>query len=144
MEFRIADTFATSLAKLTDDEQKSAKTTAFNLQLSPANPRLSLHKLDRAKDRRFWSVRASLDVRLIVHKTNRSLRPRQLLSCLSRPYDTKYPKATRCLQKDREELMAFYDFPVMHGQSIRTSNPIESAIAPSAQRAASQETGCCI
>ena len=42
-------------------------------------------------------------------------------------YEDKYPKATLCLQKDREELMAFYDFPAMHWQSIRTSNPIESA-----------------
>jgi len=42
-------------------------------------------------------------------------------------YDAKYPKATHCLQKDREELMAFYDFPEKHWQSIRTSNPIESS-----------------
>jgi len=42
-------------------------------------------------------------------------------------YDAKYPKATLCLQKDREELMAFYDFPAEHWQSIRTSNPIESS-----------------
>ncbi len=41
-------------------------------------------------------------------------------------YDAKYPKATLCLQKDREELMAFYNFPAKHWQSIRTSNPIES------------------
>jgi transposase-like protein len=41
-------------------------------------------------------------------------------------YEPKYPKATLCLQKDREELMAFYDFPAKHWQSIRTSNPIES------------------
>lgn len=41
-------------------------------------------------------------------------------------YDAKYPKATLCLQKDREELMAFYNFPATHWQSIRTSNPIES------------------
>ena len=44
-------------------------------------------------------------------------------------YEPKYPKATLCLQKDREELMAFYDFPAQHWQSIRTSNPIESAFA---------------
>jgi putative transposase len=44
-------------------------------------------------------------------------------------YEPKYPKATRCLQKDREELMAFFDFPAQHWQSIRTSNPIESAFA---------------
>jgi transposase-like protein len=41
-------------------------------------------------------------------------------------YDDKYPKATLCLQKDRDELMAFYDFPAKHWQSLRTSNPIES------------------
>ena len=41
-------------------------------------------------------------------------------------YEPKYPKAAICLQKDREELMAFYDFPAQHWQSIRTSNPIES------------------
>ncbi len=41
-------------------------------------------------------------------------------------YEPKYPKAILCLQKDREELMAFYDFPAMHWQSLRTSNPLES------------------
>ena len=44
-------------------------------------------------------------------------------------YQPKYPKAALCLQKDREELMAFFDFPAQHWQSIRTSNPIESAFA---------------
>ena len=44
-------------------------------------------------------------------------------------YEPKYPKATLCLHKDREELMAFYDFPAQHWQSIRTSNPIESTFA---------------
>jgi transposase-like protein len=43
-----------------------------------------------------------------------------------RMYEPKYPKAAVCLHKDREELMAFYDFPAQHWQSIRTSNPIES------------------
>ena len=41
-------------------------------------------------------------------------------------YQDKYPKATLSLQQDREELLAFYDFPAKHWQSIRTSNPIES------------------
>lgn len=44
-------------------------------------------------------------------------------------YEPKYSKAALCLQKDREELMAFFDFPAQHWQSIRTSNPIESAFA---------------
>lgn len=41
-------------------------------------------------------------------------------------YEPKYPKAVHCLQKDRDELMAFYDFPAQHWQSLRTTNPIES------------------
>lgn len=41
-------------------------------------------------------------------------------------YEAKYPKATLCLQKDRDELLAFYDFPAEHWQSLRTTNPIES------------------
>jgi transposase-like protein len=41
-------------------------------------------------------------------------------------YEAKYPKATLTLQKDREELLAFYDFPAPHWQSLRTTNPIES------------------
>jgi len=41
-------------------------------------------------------------------------------------YEPKYPKAAVCLQKDRDEMLAFYDFPAQHWQSIRTSNPIES------------------
>ena len=65
IEFRIADTFTDSLAKLTGEEQKSAKTTAFDLQLNSANPGLSFHKLDKAKDKNFWSVRVSSDIRLI-------------------------------------------------------------------------------
>ena len=53
MDFRIADTFTDSLAKLTGDEQKAVKTTAFYLQLNPANPGMSFHKLDKPKDKNF-------------------------------------------------------------------------------------------
>src|SRR5210317_1129527 len=44
-------------------------------------------------------------------------------------FEAKYPKATECLFKDRDEVLTFYDFPAQHWQSIRTSNPIESAFA---------------
>lgn len=44
-------------------------------------------------------------------------------------FEAKYPKATLCLQKDREPLLAFYDFPAQHWQSLRTSNPIESTFS---------------
>jgi len=73
MEFRIADTFTDSLTNLTNEEQKAVKTTAFDLQLNPANPGMQFHKLDKAKDTNFWSVRVSRDIRLIVHKSKASL-----------------------------------------------------------------------
>lgn len=44
-------------------------------------------------------------------------------------YEVKYPKATDCLLKDRESMLAFYDFPAEHWQHIRTTNPIESTFA---------------
>ena len=73
MHFRIADTFTDSLAKLTGNEQKAAKTTAFDLQLNPAQPGLQFHKLERAQDPHFWSVRVNRDVRIIVHRIGNSL-----------------------------------------------------------------------
>jgi len=73
MEFRIADTFTDSLTKLTAQEQKAVKTTAFDLQLDPSSPGMKFHKLDKARDTRFWSVRVSSDIRLIVHRTDGSL-----------------------------------------------------------------------
>ena len=44
-------------------------------------------------------------------------------------YGVKWPKATACLEKDRAELLAFYDFPAEHWGHLRTSNPIESTFA---------------
>jgi transposase-like protein len=44
-------------------------------------------------------------------------------------YGPKYPKAAACLEKDREDLLAFYNFPAEHWVHIRTTNPIESTFA---------------
>jgi mRNA-degrading endonuclease RelE of RelBE toxin-antitoxin system len=90
MEFRIADTFTDSLARLTGDEQKAVKTTAFDLQVNPANPGMTFHKLGKAKDKRFWSVRVSSDLRLIVHRTSASL-----LLCYVDHHDKAYAWAER-------------------------------------------------
>lgn len=90
MDFRIADTFTDSLARLTAEEQKGVKTTAFDLQMNPANPGMQFHKLDKAKDRNFWSVRVSSDIRLIVHKTQGSL-----LLCYVNHHDKAYDWAER-------------------------------------------------
>lgn len=58
MNFRIADTFADSLAHLNGDEQKAAKATALDLQLNPSNPGMSFNKLERplAYPWERWSV----------------------------------------------------------------------------------------
>jgi mRNA-degrading endonuclease RelE of RelBE toxin-antitoxin system len=90
MEFRIADTFTDSLARLTGDEQKAVKTTAFDLQLNPVNPGMQLHRLDRARDPNFWSVRVSSDIRIILHKTESSL-----LLCFVDHHDNAYDWAER-------------------------------------------------
>jgi hypothetical protein len=90
LEFRIADTFTDSLARLTGEEQKAVKTTAFDLQLDPARPGLSFHKLDRAKDTRFSSVRVNRDIRLIVHRSETSL-----LLCYVAHHDAAYAWAER-------------------------------------------------
>ena len=44
-------------------------------------------------------------------------------------YAVKYEKAAACLAKDRETLLAFYDFPAEHWKHLRTTNPIESTFA---------------
>lgn len=90
MEFRIADTFTDSLAKLTGEEQKAAKTTAFDLQMNPANPGIQMHRIDKARDKNFWSARVSRDIRVIVHKTNASF-----LLCYVAHHDPAYDWAER-------------------------------------------------
>ena len=46
-----------------------------------------------------------------------------------RTYEDKFPKAAHCLEKDRDTLLTFYDYPAKHWRSIRTTNPIESAFS---------------
>lgn len=90
MDFRIADTFTDSLARLAGDEQKAVKTTAFDLQINPSNPGMSFHKLDKVKDKNFWSVRVNKDIRLIVHRSDQSL-----LLCYVDHHDKAYNWAER-------------------------------------------------
>jgi superfamily I DNA/RNA helicase/mRNA-degrading endonuclease RelE of RelBE toxin-antitoxin system len=90
MEFRIADTFTDSLAKLPGQDQKAVKTTAFDLQMNPAHPALQFHRIERAKDSSFWSVRVNRDIRLIVHRTEQSM-----LLCYVDHHDRAYAWAER-------------------------------------------------
>ena len=56
-------------------------------------------------------------------------------------YQAKYPKACACLEKDRQALMTFYDFPAEHWSHLRTTNPIESTFAGVRHRTR-QTKGC--
>ena len=56
-------------------------------------------------------------------------------------YGRKYEKAVECLTKDRDTLLAFYDFPAEHWKHLRTTNPIESAFATVRHRT-TRSKGC--
>jgi putative transposase len=57
-------------------------------------------------------------------------------------YGAKYDKAVACLTKDREALLAFFDFPAEHWDHLRTSNPIESVFATVRHRTCGQREPC--
>jgi len=90
MEFRIADTFTDSLSRLTSDEQKITKTTAFDLQVNPTGTGHGFHKLEKSRDKNFWSVKVNSGIRLIVHKTQNSI-----LLCYVDHHDKAYDWAER-------------------------------------------------
>src|SRR6185437_1165526 len=90
MEFRIADTFTESLARLSGEEQKAVKITAYDLQIDPSHPGLQFHKLEKARDKSFWSIRVNSDIRLIVHRTAASM-----LLCYAGHHDQAYQWAER-------------------------------------------------
>lgn len=90
MQFRIAVAFTDSLARLTSDEQKQVKVTVYDLQQDTSSPGHQFHKLGKAKDPRFWSVRVSGDIRIIVHRMDDSI-----LVCYVDHHDKAYDWAER-------------------------------------------------
>ena len=90
MEFRISDTFTDSLSRLTSDEQKITKTTAFDLQVNPTGTGHGFHRLEKSRDKNFWSVKVNSGIRLIVHKTQNSI-----LLCYVDHHDKAYDWAER-------------------------------------------------
>jgi hypothetical protein len=90
VRFCIADSFPKALARLPAQDQKTVKTTVFDLQMDPAHPGLQFHRIDKSKDPNFWSVRVSRDIRLIVHKTEQSF-----LICYVDHHDAAYDWAER-------------------------------------------------
>ena len=90
MQFHIADTFTASLARLPNEQQRAAKTTAFDLQTNLAHPGLSLHKLTGTKDPNFWSARVNLDLRIILHRAGENV-----VLCYVGRHDDSYQWAER-------------------------------------------------
>ena len=90
MQFVIANTFQESLTKLQGSEQNAAKLAAMELQMNPSHPSLKMHRLEKVKDKNFWSARANDDVRLIVHRTENSC-----LLCYVDHHDAAYAWAER-------------------------------------------------
>ena len=68
------------------------------------------------------------DLRLDLYRTQYVIRQaeQRAFDLFLTTYEAKYPKATACVAKDREELLTFYAFPAQHWQHLRTTNPIES------------------
>ena len=90
LQFRIANTFDDSLARLPKQEQTRVKVTVYDLQRNPAQPGHQMHKLEMARDSRFWSVRVSRDIRIIVHRTAENF-----LLCYVNHHDEAYRWASR-------------------------------------------------
>ncbi len=85
MRFVIADTLNRSLDKLDGQSQSLIKQTAFDMQRNPENPGLKLHRLNRARDKRFWSARVTSDLRLIIHQ-----QPNVFMLCYAGHHDDAY------------------------------------------------------
>jgi superfamily I DNA/RNA helicase len=90
MQFVIANTFQEGLARLQGSEQSAAKLAAMEMQMNPAHPSLKMHRLDKVRDKNFWSARVNDDVRLIVHRTENSC-----LLCFVDHHDAAYAWAER-------------------------------------------------
>jgi len=85
MKLLVAKSFTDSLKRLTNEEQKLVKVAVFDLHTNLANPGARLHRLDRARDKNFWSARVSADLRIIVHWLDDSL-----LLCYVGHHDAAY------------------------------------------------------
>ncbi len=92
--------------------------------------RCTVHKTANVLDKLPKSVQpaAKADLREIWTAPDRAT-AETAIATFAEKYGAKYDKAVACLTKDRDALLAFYDFPAEHWDHLRTSNPIESVFA---------------
>jgi len=101
-----------------------------------------VHKTANVLDKLPKSVQP--DAKKLIHEMYLSPTRNDALAVYDRFLDlhqAKYPKACECLSKDKDVLFTFYDFPAMHWQHLRTTNPIESTFATVRHRTR-QTKGC--
>lgn len=136
MNFIIADTFIKSLERLIATDQKAVKMAAFDLQVNPAHPGIQMHRVERARDKGFWSARASNELRLICHRTDDAL-----VLCYAGHHDDAYawaqrrrlePHPTTGAAQIVEFREAVRDVPVTSFSADRTRNPAPNSHHPAA------------
>jgi transposase-like protein len=89
-----------------------------------------MHKAGNVLDKVPKSVQAAMKTDLReIHGAPTRAAAEKAVDVFVEKYGAKYPRAAECLTKDREALLAFYDFPAEHWDHLRTSNPIESVFA---------------
>jgi transposase-like protein len=89
-----------------------------------------VHKTANVLNKVALSVQANMkkDLREVYLAPNRAS-AEVAIDVFAEKYGAKYDKAVECLTKDREIMLAFYDFPAEHWDHLRTTNPIESVFA---------------
>ncbi|WP_147021513.1 IS256 family transposase, partial [Methylobacterium radiotolerans] len=95
-----------------------------------AHQRCWVHKAANVLDKVPKSVQAAMKADLReIHGAPTRAAAEAALTVFVEKYGAKYPRAAACLTKDRDRLLAFYDFPAEHWDHLRSSNPIESVFA---------------
>jgi transposase-like protein len=89
-----------------------------------------VHKTVNVLDKVPLSVQANMkkDLREVYWAPNRAA-AEAAIDVFAEKYRAKYGRAVECLAKDRDSLLAFFDFPAEHWDHLRTTNPIESVFA---------------
>nr|WP_042671587.1 IS256 family transposase [Methylobacterium sp. B34] len=100
-----------------------------------AHQRCWVHKVTNVVDKVPKSVQPAMKANLReIHGAPTRAAAEVALTVFVEKYGTKYPRAAACLTKDREALLAFYDFPAEQWDHLRSSNPIESVFATGRHR----------
>ncbi len=118
------------LAQAVELEAEAFLASQEALRLPARHQRCWVHKTANVLNKAPKSVQTSMktDLREIHHAPSRAAAD-AAIEVFAQKYGAKYAKAVECLAKDRQALLAFFDFPAEHWDHLRTSNPIESVFA---------------